>query len=71
MRNLFLILALMGAAASLLSCNSQVETALDMAGANQAEKEKVLEHFRDDPALLQYESAVFLTYDKEKGQIWW
>ena len=47
----------MGATASLLSCNSPVETALDMAGANQAEKEKVLEHFRDDPALLQYESA--------------
>ena len=60
MRNLILIIALMGATASLISCNRQVEAALDAAGANRAEMEKVLDHFRDHDDTLRYESAVFL-----------
>ena len=50
----------MGATASLLSCNRQVEAALDTAGANRAEMEKVLDYFKGHDDTLRYEAAVFL-----------
>src|SRR5690606_2966061 len=53
---LFLVLA--------ISCsrNSRLETALELAGDNRAELEKVLEHYKKDPAdSLKYRAACFLT----------
>ncbi len=46
-----------------LSCsrNSKLETALELAGDNRAELEKVLEHYRKDPAgELKYKAACYL-----------
>lgn len=42
------------------SCSSDLDTALDCAGENRQELEKVLEYFKDDPNSLKYEAAVFL-----------
>lgn len=60
MRHTVLIIALMGAITTFLSCNRQLEAALDTAGANRTEMEKVLDYFRDDPDPLKYEAAKFL-----------
>ena len=43
-----------------VSCDSDLGTALDMAGDNRTEMEKVLEHFKNDPDSLKYEAAQFL-----------
>ena len=44
----------------LSSCNPQLDAALEQAGSNRDEMEKVLEHFKDDPDTLKYSAAVFL-----------
>lgn len=44
----------------LSSCHNQLDNALELAGDNRAELEKVLEHFKDDPDQLKYEAACFL-----------
>lgn len=42
------------------ACNTNIEHALEQAGGNRTELEKVLEHFKDDPDHLKYEAAMFL-----------
>ena len=42
------------------SCHNQLDNALELAGDNRAEQEKVLEYFKDDPDPLKYEAACFL-----------
>ena len=42
------------------ACNPHLDSALDQAGSNIEEMEKVLEHFKDDPDTLKYSAAVFL-----------
>lgn len=42
------------------ACNKNLDTALQLAGSNRAELEKVLSHFKDDPDGLKYRSAKFL-----------
>jgi len=42
------------------ACDKNIKHALDVAGENRAELEKVLEHFKDDPDPLKYEAAKFL-----------
>ena len=44
----------------LTACNPGLDSALEQAGSNRDEMEKVLEHFRDDPDTLKYSAAVFL-----------
>ena len=44
----------------LLSCDRIPEQALQQAGDNRAEMEKVLAHFKDDPDPLKYRAAKFL-----------
>lgn len=44
----------------LLSCDRIPERALQQAGDNRAELEKVLTHFKDDPDPLKYRAAKFL-----------
>ena len=44
----------------LLSCDRIPEQALQQAGDNRAELEKVLAHFKDDPDPLKYRAAKFL-----------
>ena len=44
----------------LLSCDHIPEQALQQAGENRAEMEKVLAHFKDDPDPLKYRAAKFL-----------
>ena len=44
----------------LSSCNPQLDAALEQAGSNRDEMEKVLAHFKDDPDTLKYSAAVFL-----------
>ena len=44
----------------LCSCDARLNSALDQAGSNRDEMEKVLEHFKDDPDTLKYSAAVFL-----------
>lgn len=44
----------------LLACHPRLESALEQAGDNRAELEKVLEHFKNDPDTLKYSAAVFL-----------
>ena len=44
----------------LSSCHNQLDNALELAGDNRAELEKVLAHFKDDPDPLKYEAACFL-----------
>ena len=45
---------------SLVSCESGLDFALDKAGENRGEMEKVLEYFRNDLDPLKYEAAQFL-----------
>lgn len=45
---------------SLMACNPYLDSALEQAGENREELEKVLEHFKDDPDTLKYSAAVFL-----------
>ena len=47
------------------SCSSDLDTALDCAGENRQELEKVLDHFKDNPNSLKYEAAVFLIKNME------
>ena len=47
-------------AGCLLSCDRLPEQALQQAGENRAEMEKVLAHFKDDPDPLKYRAAKFL-----------
>ena len=42
------------------ACNKNLDSALQLAGDNQAEVEKVLLHFKNDPDPLKYKSAKFL-----------
>ena len=42
------------------ACNKNLDSALQLAGNNQAEVEKVLLHFKNDPDPLKYKSAKFL-----------
>lgn len=42
------------------SCDVNLDFSLENAGENKDELEKVLEHFKDDPNPLKYESAKFL-----------
>lgn len=44
----------------LCSCDARLNSALDQAGSNREEMEKVLEHFKDNPDTLKYSAAVFL-----------
>lgn len=44
----------------LCSCDVRLNYALEQAGRNIEEMEKVLEHFKDDPDTLKYSAAVFL-----------
>ena len=44
----------------LCSCEQKVDQALKLAGDNRQELEKVLDHFKNDPDPLKYESAKFL-----------
>ncbi|MDE6335433.1 MAG: RICIN domain-containing protein, partial [Muribaculaceae bacterium] len=43
-----------------VSCDRDVNRALDLAGDNRQEMERVLDHFKDDPDPLKYEAAKFL-----------
>ncbi len=47
-------------AVCLIACNPNLDSALEQAGENREEMEKVLEHFKDDPDTLKYSAAVFL-----------
>lgn len=47
-------------AVCLIACNPNLDSALEQAGENREELEKVLEHFKDDPDTLKYSAAVFL-----------
>lgn len=42
------------------SCHSRLQDALETAGENRAEMERVLEHFKNDPDTLKYSAAKFL-----------
>ncbi|MBO4397864.1 MAG: RICIN domain-containing protein [Bacteroidaceae bacterium] len=42
------------------SCDRDLKLALELAGDNRSEMEKVLEHFKNDPDPLKYEAAKFL-----------
>lgn len=54
-----------------MSCNPEVEMALDIAGENRTEMEKVLDHFRNDENPLKYEAAQFLVANMPfHGTIW-
>lgn len=44
----------------LSSCDSNLKYALEQAGDNRNELEKVLDHFKDEPDPLKYEAAKFL-----------
>lgn len=44
----------------LISCHMELHSALEQAGSNREEMEKVLEHFKNDPDTLKYSAAVFL-----------
>ena len=44
----------------LVACNPNLDFALEQAGENRAELEKVLEHFKNDPDTLKYSAAKFL-----------
>ncbi len=57
-KHLFVIVALI--CYPLSSCNSIVENTLDMAGTNQCELQKVLDHFENDSDPLKYEAAKFI-----------
>ena len=45
---------------SLMACNPYLDSALEQAGGNREELEKVLEHFKNDPDTLKYSAAIFL-----------
>ena len=47
-------------AVCLTACNPNLDSALEQAGENREEMEKVLEHFRNDPDTLKYSAAKFL-----------
>lgn len=60
----------------LVACNPNLDFALEQAGENRAELEKVLEHFKNDPDTLKYSAAKFLIenmpiagYDKDNKPI--
>ena len=44
----------------LSSCHNQLDNALELAGDNREELEKVLNHFKEDPDTLKYSAAKFL-----------
>lgn len=44
----------------LSSCHNQLDNALEQAGDNRQELEKVLNHYKDDPDTLKYGAAKFL-----------
>ncbi len=44
----------------LSSCHSRLQDALNAAGENRGELERVLEHFKNDPDTLKYSAAKFL-----------
>jgi len=44
----------------LVACNPELDSALEQAGENREEMEKVLEHFKNDPDTLKYSAAKFL-----------
>lgn len=44
----------------LSSCHNQLDSALELAGDNREELEKVLNHFKEDPDTLKYSAAKFL-----------
>ena len=44
----------------LSSCHNQLDNALEQAGDNRRELEKVLNHYKDDPDTLKYGAAKFL-----------
>lgn len=43
-----------------VACDKNLDSAIQLAGDNRAELEKVLQHFKDDPDPLKYKSAKFL-----------
>ncbi len=45
---------------SLVACNPRLDSALEQAGENREEMEKVLDHFKNDPDTLKYGAAKFL-----------
>lgn len=57
LRKYILIPILFGLTMLICSCDGELKNALNMAGNNRAELEKVLEHFKNDPDPLKFESA--------------
>ena len=43
----------------LVACNPNLDSALEQAGENREEMEKVLDHFKNDPDTLKYSAAKF------------
>lgn len=60
MRNSFYILCIVFACVVIQSCDRELENALNKAGSNRFELEKVLDYFEDNPDPLKYEAARFL-----------
>ncbi|SEE48487.1 hypothetical protein SAMN04487828_1774, partial [Prevotella sp. lc2012] len=61
MKKLLYSLAVLVVSTTFLSCGGDsLEKALKLAGDNRQELEKVLDHFKNDPDPLKYESAKFL-----------
>ena len=60
MQRITMIIVTVIIAGFLSSCDDDLRHALDMAGDNRAELEKVLLHFKNDPDPLKYKAARFL-----------
>ena len=45
---------------AMVSCDRRLDDALDMAGGNREELEKVLRHYEEDEDTLKYSAAKFL-----------
>ena len=57
----FLAIAIiMLSSVAMVSCDRRLDDALDMAGSNREELEKVLRHYEKDEDTLKYSAAKFL-----------
>lgn len=57
---IFALAILLLSSVAVVSCDRRLDDALDMAGENRGELEKVLRHFKNNPDTLRYSAAVFL-----------
>ena len=57
---IFALAILLLSSVAVVSCDRRLDDALDMAGDNRGELEKVLRHFKNNPDTLRYSAAVFL-----------